>query len=88
MTTLSQPLWKRRISDRLTGTVPFPPENMKPEREDRGGRRHNWWCVLYPSLCFIDESHGVVSEEKKEDLKEVLTEEEFLTILNDPKEKG
>ena len=42
---------------------------------------------FYPSLCFIDESHGVVSEEKKEDLKEVLTEEEFLTILNDPKER-
>ena len=31
MTTLSQPLWKRRIFlIRLTGTAPFPPENMKP----------------------------------------------------------
>ena len=48
---------------------------------------HNWWCVLYPSLCFLDESHGIVSEEKKEDLREVLTEEEFLTILNDPEKR-
>ena len=51
------------------------------------GKGHNWWCVLYPSLCFLDESHGIVSEEKKEDLREVLTEEEFLTILNDPEKR-
>ena len=51
------------------------------------GAGHNWWCVLYPSLCFLDESHGIVSEEKKEDLREVLTEEEFLTILNDPEKR-
>lgn len=48
---------------------------------------HNWWCVLYPSLCFIDDSHGIVSEEKKEKLQDVLTEEEFLSILTDPKER-
>lgn len=47
---------------------------------------HNWWCVLYPTLCFIDDAHGIVSEEKKEKLKDVLTEEEFLSILTDPKE--
>lgn len=23
------------------------------------GAGHNWWCVLYPSLCFIDMAHGV-----------------------------
>ncbi len=48
---------------------------------------HNWWCVLYPSLCFIDDVTGVVTEEKKEELREVLTEEEFLYILENPEEK-
>ena len=48
---------------------------------------HNWWCVLYPSLCFIDDVTGVVTEEKKEELREVLTEEEFLYILDNPEEK-
>lgn len=48
---------------------------------------HNWWCVLYPGLCFIDDAYGVVSEEKKSDLKSVLTEEEFLEILRNPQEK-
>ena len=47
----------------------------------------NWWCVLYPSLCFIDDTWGIVSQEKKEELKEVLTEEEFQAILGNPEEK-
>ena len=48
---------------------------------------HNWCCVLYPSLCFIDDVTGIVTEEKKEDLREVLTEEEFLYILETPEER-
>ena len=47
----------------------------------------NWWCVLYPSLCFLDDTYGIVTEEKKEDLKEVLTAEEFQEILGDSREK-
>ena len=47
----------------------------------------NWLCVLYPSLCFIDDTWGIVSQEKKEELKEVLTEEEFQAILGNPEEK-
>ena len=43
--------------------------------------------MLYPSLCFIDDVTGVVTEEKKEELREVLTEEEFLYILENPEEK-
>lgn len=29
------------------------------------GQGHNWWCMLYPSLCFADETYGVLEEEKK-----------------------
>ena len=43
--------------------------------------------MLYPSLCFIDETYGVVTEDKKEELEEVLTKEEFLEILKNPEEK-
>lgn len=50
-------------------------------------RGQNWWCVLYPSLCFLQDTYGIVTEEKKEELKEVLTTEEFLEILQEPKEK-
>ena len=41
------------------------------------GAGQNWWCVLYPNLCFIDAVNAVVPEEGKEELKEVLDEEEY-----------
>lgn len=44
------------------------------------GQGSNWWCVLYPPLCFIDVTHGVVPEESKEQLKTLLTPEEYLAI--------
>lgn len=50
-------------------------------------RGQNWWCVLYPSLCFLQDTYGVVTEEKKGELKQVLTTEEFLEIIQEPKEK-
>lgn len=48
---------------------------------------HNWWCVLYPSLCFTDSVQGVVTEDKLEELKKVLTEEEYENILQSGKVK-
>lgn len=46
------------------------------------GRGRNWWCVLYPQLCFVNASYGVMPEESKEQLKEVLATEEFDAILD------
>ena len=31
----------------------------------------NWWCVMFPSLCFIDVTSGVVDDEAKENLEEI-----------------
>ena len=45
----------------------------------------NWWCVMFPPLCFVDASSGVVPEESKEDLKNSLTDEEF-SIVSDNEE--
>ena len=33
--------------------------------------------MLYPNLCFLDAVHAVVPEEGKEQLKNVLDEEEY-----------
>lgn len=40
----------------------------------------NWWCVMYPSLCMVNETYSVVPEESKETLKTILTEEEYEAI--------
>lgn len=45
----------------------------------------NWWCVMFPSLCFIDVSSGVVDDEAKENLKENLENESY-SIISDSKD--
>lgn len=40
----------------------------------------NWWCVMFPPLCFVDISSGIVPEESKEQLKTDLSDEEFSLI--------
>ena len=47
----------------------------------------NWWCVMFPSLCFIDISSGVVNDEAKENLEENLEEESY-TIISDTKKSN
>ena len=44
------------------------------------GQGKNWWCVMFPPLCFVDEESGVIDKATDEKLKEVLTEEEYNLI--------
>lgn len=47
----------------------------------------NWWCVLFPPLCFVDATHGVVDDVTKEELRNVLTDEEYNAVLSNPDEQ-
>lgn len=42
----------------------------------------NWWCVMFPSLCFIDVSSGIVDDSAKENLEKNLEEESY-SIISD-----
>lgn len=46
------------------------------------GEGHNWWCVMYPNMCFSGTMYEVVSDDAEEALKEVLDEEEYQAILS------
>lgn len=64
------------------GDLTFPEGDYQALRIDIGeAKGQNWWCVMYPPLCFIDESTAVVSEEGKEELKEALTAEEYAALF-------
>lgn len=64
--------------DKTYGDVTFPQGEYEALRIEIGeAKGQNWWCVLYPNLCFIDAVNAVVPEEGKEELKEVLDEEEY-----------
>lgn len=41
---------------------------------------HNWWCVMFPTLCFVDVSSGALDEESKDILESNLETEEFELI--------
>ncbi len=42
----------------------------------------NWWCVLYPQLCFINNTNGKLPDESKEKLKNVLTDDEYNIVTS------
>ncbi|ENK1244055.1 stage II sporulation protein R [Clostridium botulinum] len=47
------------------------------------GEGQNWWCVMFPPLCFVDVTKGEVStKETEQKMKKVLKEEELKSIKN------
>lgn len=46
------------------------------------GKGENWWCVMYPPLCYIDAASGVVPLEGKEQLKQNLNEQQYKLVLD------
>jgi len=71
--------------DRSYGNCTFPAGWYKALRIELGkAKGHNWWCVLYPRLCFTDSLHAVVKEEEMQQLSNVLTEAEYDSLLHEP----
>ena len=68
------------------GDLIFPAGNYKALCVEIGeAKGRNWWCVLFPSLCFVDETYAVVPDSSKEKLKETLSEEEYESLSQDSK---
>lgn len=60
------------------GDVTIPCGEYDAFRIDIGANTgQNWWCILYPPLCFVQGSYGVATDESKMLLKNVLDEDEF-----------
>ena len=60
------------------GDITFPAgfyDALKIEIGEAKG--HNWWCVMFPPLCFVDVTSGVVPEESKQTIRDNLSEEEY-----------
>ena len=64
--------------EKTYGDITFPSGEYEALRIEIGeAKGQNWWCVLYPNLCFIDAVHAVVPDKGKEDLKKVLEEDTY-----------
>ncbi len=73
---------KEEFPVKCYGDMTFPAGMYEALRIDLGnGKGHNWWCMLYPSLCFYDSSYGVVSEESKQIFSDLLPAEDYEELL-------
>lgn len=64
------------------GDMVFPCGTYDAVRVKIGeGKGHNWWCVLYPPLCFVDASYAVVPQTSKEILSQSLNQEDYQKLL-------
>lgn len=77
-------LTKEEFPVKVYGDTVFPAGEYETLQVEIGNAKgHNWWCVMYPSLCLVDESVAVVPEESKEKLRDSLTEKEYETITQE-----
>ena len=68
---------------KVYGDYTFPPGDYEALRVRIGDARgRNWWCVMFPPLCFVDETYSIVEEESGEKLKTLLSEEEYDTLIH------
>ncbi len=67
--------------DKTYGDITFPAGTYDALRVEIGeASGQNWWCVLYPNLCFIDAVHAVVPDDGKKDLQKILKEDTYEMI--------
>ena len=63
------------------GDISLPAGEYDALRIEIGeAKGQNWWCVMFPPLCFVDVTSGVVLDESKEVMKENLNDEEYNLI--------
>lgn len=61
-------LSRENFPDKSYGNIILPQGNYEAFRIIIGkGQGRNWWCVMFPPLCFVDESKAEVEYDKVEE---------------------
>lgn len=67
---------------KVYGDITLPAGEYDALRVKLGeGKGQNWWCIIFPNLCYVDTTFQVVPKESKEELEYILTEEEYNSII-------
>lgn len=68
--------------EKVYGDMVFPEGDYQALRIDIGeAKGQNWWGIMYPPLCFIDDAISADSQEGKAMLKESLTPQEYARLF-------
>ena len=63
------------------GNISLPPglyDALRVKIGNASGK--NWWCVMFPPLCFVDVSSGIVPEDSKELMESNLSSEDYALV--------
>lgn len=75
-------LTKDYFPTKAYGDMVFPCGTYDAARITIGsGSGHNWWCVLYPPLCYVDSMNAVVPESSKQTLKTLIPDDDYQALL-------
>lgn len=70
--------------DKTYGEYTFPAGSYEALEVVIGsGTGHNWWCVMYPNMCFSGSGYEVVEKDAKKSLQKTLSEEEYKTLMEE-----
>ncbi len=71
------------------GDMVFPCGTYDAARITIGsGQGHNWWCVLYPPLCYVDSMNAVVPESSKQTLRTLIPDDDYQALLPENERSG
>lgn len=82
--TVNSTLDRENFPEKNYGNITLPQGEYEAYRVIIGsGQGKNWWCVMFPPLCFVDVTKGQVSDkETEETMKKVLDNDEYTEISN------
>ncbi len=65
------------------GDVVLPPGEYEALRIEIGqAEGKNWWCVMFPPLCYVDLTKSELPQDAKDELKQVLGDEEYKLVTS------
>ena len=82
--TVTVTLSREYFPEKTYGELTFPAGEYDALRICIGeADGHNWWCVMFPSLCLIDASTVSVNEEALDKLADSLSGETYNSLFTD-----
>ncbi|MEQ8155248.1 MAG: stage II sporulation protein R [Clostridiaceae bacterium] len=83
--SVASTLGRENFPDKNYGNITLPQGEYEAYRVVIGsGKGKNWWCVMFPPLCFVDETRGQVSvKETEKQMKKVLSDDEYNEVNNE-----
>lgn len=81
---VSTSLAKENFPVKVYGNITLPQGKYEAYRILIGDAEgQNWWCVMFPPLCFVDVTKGQIAYNETENrMKKVLTNEEYNLVDN------